>query len=92
MDKIFLTSISEEELFGLIQKAVNEAVNRKQEKELLNFKETCNFIGISSSSLHKYKSKNLIPYRKLGKRIFFNRNDVMKAMNEAGHYIKQKNL
>ena len=90
--KIILISLTKNELQNLITNAVNEALKVKQEKELLSFKETCEFLSCSHSALNKWKSENKIPFRKLGKRIYFNRNEIIVALKDAGNYKKLKEL
>jgi predicted DNA-binding transcriptional regulator AlpA len=83
MDNIVLISLSQEQLKAIIKEAVHEELSRKKEKELLNFKETCEFLGISASALNKWKSLNKIPFRRLGKRIFFNREEIINSLNDS---------
>lgn len=49
-------------LYSLIKQAVNEVVIKKEEseqtKDLLNFKETCEYLGIYTSTLNKWKTEN----------------------------------
>ena len=51
-----------EHLYSLIKQAVNEVVIKKEEseqtKDLLNFKETCEYLGIYTSTLNKWKTEN----------------------------------
>ncbi len=89
--KIILISVTETELRSLITDAIKQALEIKQEKKLLSFREACDFLGCSSSSLNKWKSENRIPYKRLGKRVFFNRQEIMQALKESG-YKKFKEL
>jgi excisionase family DNA binding protein len=82
---IVLISISKSELQEMIRNVVQTEINRKKEKELLNSKELCDWLGIHLSTLAKWKSENKIPYRRMGKRIFFNRNEVIKALEESNY-------
>ncbi len=90
--KIILISITQDELQKLISNAVKEALEIKKQKELLSFKETCEFLCCSPSALNKWKSENKIPYKRLGKRIYFNRNEITEALKEAGNYKKLREL
>ncbi len=90
--KIILISLTEIELQDMITNAVKQALEIKKQKELLSFKETCEFLCCSPSALNKWKSENKIPYRKLGKRIYFNRNEITEALKEAGNYKKLREL
>jgi predicted DNA-binding transcriptional regulator AlpA len=91
MDNVVLISIPQDKLKDLIREAVREELSYKKEKELLNFKETCEFLGISSSCLNKWKAENQIPYKRLGKRIFFKRDEIIHALKDSG-YSKLKEL
>jgi len=91
MNNIVLTSLSEEQLRTIIKDAIHEELSQKKEKELLNFKEACEFLGISPSALNKWKSENKIPFKRLGKRIFFNRQDIMISLEES-NYSKLKQI
>ena len=91
-DKIVLISLTQDELHSLISNAVKEALIVKQEKELLSFKETCDLLNISASCLNQWKSQGKIPYKKLGKRIFFSREEIKSSLEEAGNYKKIREL
>jgi len=85
MENIVLISIAEDKLKDLIREAVHDEFTLKKEKEVLNFKETCLFLGISASALNKWKSENKIPYKKMGKRVFFNREELLGALKESNY-------
>jgi excisionase family DNA binding protein len=91
-NKIILISLTELELSNIISNAIKEVMATKQEKELLNFKEVCDFLGIHSSTLNKWKSEGKIPFKKIGKRIFFLRSEVTAALKEAGNYKKLQEI
>lgn len=86
------SSISKAELEDLIRNTVSETINAKKEKELLSFKETCGFLGISNSTLNKLKSEGRIPFKRLGKRIFFILEDILTALQDDPHYSRMKKL
>jgi len=92
-DKIVL--LSPEELQSLITKAVSDGLSavahQHETKELMNTKEICEFLGIHLSTLNKWKAENKIPYLKMGKRIFYKRQDVLDAL-ESSNYSKLKEL
>ena len=75
-----LAVIEIDQLYILIKKAVSEIVSEmvrpEQTKDLLNFKETCEYLGIHPSTLNKWKAENKIPFKRLGKRIFFERLEI----------------
>jgi len=87
--------VDTDHLIELIKSAINEVLEKKEQnknlKDLLNFRETCEFLGIHPSTLNKWKAKNKIPFKRLGKRIFFNRKDVLDSLQDS-NYRKHKNL
>lgn len=84
-----LVVIEVDHLYSLIKKAVNEVVIKREEsehiKDLLNFKGTCDFLGIHPSTLNKWKAENKIPYKRLGKRIFFQRKEILNSLKESDY-------
>ena len=73
-------------LYSIIKQAVNEVIKlekSEQLKELLNSNETCDFLGIHPSTLNKWKSQNKIPYKRLGKRVFFNRHGILESLQNS---------
>jgi hypothetical protein len=88
---IILISLSQNQLRDIVKEAVNEVLYKKKEKELMNFRETMEFLGVSASCLNKWKSSGKIPFRRMSKRIFFHREEVMEALKKS-NYSKLKNI
>ena len=89
-----LVVIEIDHLYSILKQAVNEVIKEeksRQQKELLNFKETCDFLGIHPSTLNKWKSQNKIPYKRLGKRVFFNRQEILESLQNS-NYQKYKQI
>lgn len=84
-NNIVLMSLNREELQSLIKQAVEESLNRKKEKELLTFRETCDLLNISASALNKYKAEGVIPYKKVGKRVLFSRSEILAALKDSDY-------
>ena len=63
--------VETDQLIELIKSAINEVLEKKEQnknlKDLLNFKETCDYLGIHPSTLNKWKAENKIPNKRLGK-------------------------
>ena len=89
--KIVLISLTREELQNLISSAVKEALAVKKQKELMSFSECQEFLGVSASALNVWKASNKIPFHRMGKRIFFKRQEVIEALKES-NYTKLKEL
>ena len=65
--------------------------NLFDQKQIMNFQETCDFLGIHPSTLNKWKAENKIPYKRLGKRIFFKKEDILNSLKDS-NYQKYKSL
>ncbi|MFH1527894.1 MAG: helix-turn-helix domain-containing protein [Bacteroidota bacterium] len=76
---------------GVVSEIFSEHQNKKEEKEILNHAEICELLGIASSTLHKWKAQKKIPFRRLGKRVFFNRNEVLASLKDS-NYSKYKKV
>lgn len=86
MDDIVLISISRDELCQLVKEAVKEELKRKSEKQFISFKEVCEWLNISPSTLNSWKSKNMIPYMKIGKKLLFNKQEISEALKNSRYY------
>ncbi|MFC2119812.1 helix-turn-helix domain-containing protein [Bacteroidota bacterium] len=95
-EKIILTSFSLEELKEIVGDAVNEKLIERdisnKKRELMNAKQLCEFLGIHISTLNTWKAEGKIPFKRLGKRIFFHREEVLAALINDGSYSKSKEL
>lgn len=69
-----------------IRKALTETKKIEKERELLNADQLCKWLGISLSTLNKWKAENKIPFKKLGKRVFFQKAEILKALKESNYH------
>lgn len=78
------------DLANLIKKAVQEAIDEdrkdRDSDKLLNAKELCQLLGIHLSTLNTWKAESKIPFKRLGKRIFFNKNEVLDSLEDSNYY------
>ncbi len=51
--------------------------NPVDESKMLNRKEACKLLGCSSTTLWNYQRKGLIPFHKVGKKVLFNRSELL---------------
>ncbi len=94
-DRMVLMSFSPEEFQSQIREVIKEelAIVFSQKKEkLMNAKQLCEFLGIHLSTLNSWKSKGMIPCLRIGKRVFFSKDQVLQALKEDGNYKKMKEL
>ncbi len=52
----------------------------KTEYEYWSRKETAKFIGCSLTTLYHYQRKGILPFVKLGNKVLFNKEEVLKAL------------
>jgi excisionase family DNA binding protein len=95
-DKFILISIPREELESIIRDAVKQelisAAKQKNEKGMLNAKEICEYLGIHISTFNTWKANGKIPFKRLGKRVFFDWDEVKNALKENNYYKAKKIL
>lgn len=94
MREEIIISMPKKELEELVRSSVLSAIEQserpKQGKELMTFEDTREFLDISASTLFKWKRENRIPYRRIGKRIYFHKGEIIHAMNKSQyHKIKE---
>jgi len=58
------------------------------EKELLSFKEACNYLKMPTDSLHKLTANKKIPHYKPGKRILFDKSQLDRWLED--HYVRSE--
>ena len=94
-DKMILMFFSPEEFQSSIREVIKAELaivsNQKSEK-LMNAKQLCEYLGIHISTLNTWKAEGKIPFKRLGKRIFFDREEVLSSLKEAGSYNKIKEI
>lgn len=90
-----LISIPVDDLRELFRSVIKEELyfsnQKKQEKELMSFSECCEFLNLSRSGLNKMKGEGRIPFKNLGKRIYFDKGEIKNAMKDS-NYSKLKNI
>jgi excisionase family DNA binding protein len=90
-EQLVFFSLSKDELKEIIRDSIREEFNIKKEKELMTFKETCELLHISASCLNQWKAQGKIPFKKLGKRIYFSKKELMESLKDS-NYSKLKEL
>ena len=87
--------LTPEELIQIVKVAVGDAFAEKRgeckEEEFMNSREVCVLLNIYLSTLNKWKRENKIPFKKLGKRIFFSREDIICSLKDS-NYQKLKQI
>ena len=79
-------NLNEERLSAIVQNAVTNALIEKAEVQtteariLHSIRELAEFLGCSTVTAQKFKNKGWIPYRQIGRKVLFDTNEVMKAI------------
>ena len=83
MIKIIVTT--KDELENLIQESVRKAIPEKsnadhtgEEGKLLSLKEAAFFLNLAPQTVYGFTSKNLIPFIKRGKKLYFQKTELEK--------------
>lgn len=69
-------------LINALKEVLNGDILSKSKKSFIDFKEACNFLGISASCLYKYRMNNIIPYYKTGKKLYFKKEELENWLNQ----------
>jgi len=74
---------SKEDLENLIGKAVRVAINQssaingnKKELDIMNVEQVSEFLNLAVATIYDKTSKNLIPHKKHGKKLYFIRKEI----------------
>ena len=94
-EQLVFFSLSKNELTTLIEQAIEKVFRQNKidlkKRELFNSKQLCEWLQISNSTLNVWKRENKIPYKRMGKRIFFSKIEVVEALKES-NYSRLKEL
>jgi excisionase family DNA binding protein len=85
MKLIQIESITKDELIQIIRESVRAELNlvptaEQANEKLLKPKDVCELLKISNGTLFTWKKEGKIPFRRMGRRIFFVEKDVVEAM------------
>ena len=74
-----LLELIEEKIFNGLQK-FNKIPQPIQTEELMSIDETCTFLRVSKVTIHKWKKQKLIVSYRIGRRVYFKKQELIKAM------------
>ncbi|MES2662825.1 MAG: helix-turn-helix domain-containing protein [Pseudomonadota bacterium] len=94
MSKIILTTHSELEqlIQEIIRKVLNEAIEEPPagSKEIFTVDEASKFLNLAKQTLYGFTSKNLIPFIKRGKKLYFKKADLTLWLMEGRKLTKDE--
>lgn len=84
---IQIESLTKSELIDLVRESVRAELNlvptvEQTSEKLLKPKDVCQLLKISNGTLFAWKKEGRIPFRRMGRRIFFVEKDVINAMKQ----------
>jgi len=82
-------------LKGIVEDCLDEKfpkseIKTKAEPRLINIKEVAALLGKSVATVHAYKRNGWIPFKKIGRSLFFDPNEVLTAMRNFNQITNQK--
>lgn len=93
---------SKNEFRNLIKEEIKKAINENLPKvnsrrkdfepddQLLTREEVMKMLCVSHSTLYHYQRKKIIPFLKIGNRVYFKKRDILNNMNLEGDPTKYK--
>jgi excisionase family DNA binding protein len=93
-EKFLVTNYDRSELISMIKEAFKEELKeilKQQEKPddydvLLSRKDVATLLQVSLITVSKYQKKGSLPYSKLGRKVYFKKGDIMKALERPVKY------
>lgn len=92
---IIFHSLQPDELKTLIQDAVYQAIGEKtnpqqpdKEDQLIKLDEACQLLKVSKVTIHTWKKAGLIPFYRLGSKIYFKKNEILSSIKQAKRGVK----
>jgi predicted DNA-binding transcriptional regulator AlpA len=85
MENILMVSVPMKEFEELISNCVSRAIATEKAKDspkLYNLKETAELLKISAPTMRDYKNQKRIPYKQIGRKIWFQESDILRFINE----------
>lgn len=91
MREQLITFLNKEELKDLMREVLDESqskskftekIDQESKLHLITTSEIMKRFGVSRTTVYLWRKKGLLPYRRLGKRIYFLENEVIKAVKK----------
>ncbi len=88
MQDVFLIPVSKEELKEIIKDCVSDVLNKQltipkeDADKLISIKEASEFLNLAPQTLYGFTSQNKIPFIKKGKKLYFNKIELISWLND----------
>ena len=77
-------------LRNTIRELFPSPVSAKEPDQLLTIEEACAEFGISKTTLQEWKKRQIVPFLRLGRRIYFERSKLIEAGRSHTKYQRSK--
>ena len=88
---MILTTLNQDELQAILETAVETGVSRAlqqqndpKQDELLKIDDVCRLFKVSKVAIFSWKKRGLIPFYRVGGRVFYKKSEVLSAMKKIG--------
>ena len=93
MTEHILTSLTKDELQDIVAKCLATELQKvtqsnqplTQGKTLLSIEEVVSEFNVSRTTLYTWRKKRLLPYSRIGRLLFVNRNDLLSLIESQKH-------
>ena len=97
MSQVIVTS--KEELATLIKVAIHQALGEQSENsiekdkdKIISIQEASAFLNLAKQTLYSFTSRNIIPFFKKGKKLYFRKSDLINWLSEGKQKSKSEIL
>lgn len=88
MDQTIFTSIKVDDLLGMINGCIKDALSLKTQvsgeqplpEDLLTITDIQKIFNVSKVTVHKWKKTGLIPFYKMNRKVYFKKSEVINSM------------
>lgn len=96
--QLILSALPITQLKSIIAESVSEAFAEqnastpklKEDDSLLKIEEVCAILHVSKVTVHKWKRNGLIPFHRMGAKIYFKKSEVLAAVTKANNHFGGK--
>lgn len=91
MEKQIYYAVTPKEFKEMLEEAVHNQLQKAENAKPMSFQETCEYLKCSASGLSKWMRENRVPYKRIGKRVYFFKEELNAAFKNS-QYDKLRKL
>ncbi len=97
MEQILITVYQKEDLKNLITESIRQVLTENtntekdhlgEKEEILMMDDVLRIFRVSKVTIHKWKKKGLLPYYKMGRKLYFKRSEVIGLLSKKKRKIE----